>query len=75
MKKPILTLTASALLAACASEPNAPIIGAANPASEYCIQQGGKLEMRQDQNGNQYALCHLPDGRVIEEWAFFRSQK
>ena len=45
-----------------------------NPASEYCIQQGGTLDIVKDKDGNQIGMCRLPDGRVVEEWAFFRSQ-
>lgn len=48
--------------------------GIGNPASEYCIQQGGKLEVKKDDEGNEYALCHLPDGTIVEEWALFRSR-
>lgn len=44
----------------------------ANPASVYCHKQGGILEIKSDRDGNQYGLCHLPDGSVCEEWAFFR---
>ena len=47
-------------------------MGIANPASVYCIEQGGKLEIRKTANG-EVGYCHLPDGRIIEEWAFFRS--
>lgn len=76
MKKHILALSTSAMLTACTAENNeTPAIGMPNPASEYCVQQGGKLEMKQDKDGSQYALCHLPDGRVVEEWELFRSQK
>ncbi|QIW15290.1 hemolysin [Pasteurellaceae bacterium RH1A] len=70
------TLTAAALssltLAACSNQENsAPIVGMANPASVFCQQQGGKSEVKKDAQGNEYALCHLPDGRVVEEWEFF----
>ncbi|SPO31953.1 uncharacterized protein UTRI_06677_B [Ustilago trichophora] len=46
----------------------------ANPASEYCIQQGGTLQIVKDAQGNEVGMCKLPDGTVVEEWAFFRSQ-
>ena len=49
-----------------------PAIGMANPASEFCIQQGGHLEIRKEADG-EVGYCHLPDGRVVEEWAFFRA--
>lgn len=63
-------------LSACATEqPENMRIGMPNPASKYCIDQGGKLEMKKDAQGNQYGVCHLPDGRVIEEWELFRSQR
>ena len=51
-----------------------PPVGIANPASVYCVEQGGKLEIRKTANG-EVGYCHLPDGRVVEEWEFFRSQK
>lgn len=46
----------------------------ANPASEYCIQQGGTLEIVKDKDGNEIGMCKLPDGTVIEEWELYRSQ-
>lgn len=45
--------------------------GMANPASEYCIQKGGKLEIVRGKDGEQ-GLCHLPDGSVVEEWTLYR---
>lgn len=48
------------------------MVGAPNPASEFCMKQGGKLEVKKDKDGAEYALCHLPDGTVVEEWAYFR---
>ncbi|WP_311399758.1 DUF333 domain-containing protein [Lautropia mirabilis] len=50
----------------------APAVGMANPASEYCIQQGGQLEIRKTPEG-EVGYCHLPDGQVVEEWALFRA--
>ena len=44
----------------------------ANPATEYCISQGGKSEISKDSIGNELGMCHLPDGTAIEEWEFFR---
>lgn len=51
-----------------------PKIGMANPASVHCIELGGKLEIRSE-TGGQVGYCHLPDGRVVEEWALFREKK
>ena len=74
MIKPIiLSLAAATALAACsASEKQESPIGMANPASEFCLKQGGKSEIKKDKDGGEYALCHLPNGMVVEEWEYFR---
>jgi len=46
----------------------------ANPASVFCVQSGGKSEIRQGRRG-QYGVCILPDGRVVDEWAYFRAMR
>jgi len=51
-----------------------PGTGMANPASVYCQEQGGTLEMRTDADGGQYGVCIFPDGSECEEWAFFRGE-
>jgi len=43
------------------SSPNAWAL--ANPASVFCVQSGGKSEIRKGARG-QYGVCRLPDGRV-----------
>jgi putative hemolysin len=46
--------------------------GLANPASVNCVQTlGGQLQIVDTAQG-QIGMCHLPDGRVCEEWALFR---
>ncbi len=47
--------------------------GIANPASTYCVQQGGKLEIREN-TGGQYGVCIMPDGTECDEWDFFRTK-
>jgi putative hemolysin len=47
----------------------------ANPASVYCVEQGGTVDIRTDADGNQYGMCILADGTEIEEWELFRSQQ
>jgi putative hemolysin len=49
-------------------------VGLANPASEYCLQQGGRSEIRSDPEGNQYGVCIFEDGSECEEWAFMRGE-
>ena len=46
----------------------------ANPASVFCAKSGGKSEIRKGSRG-QYSVCKLPDGRVVDEWAYFRSMR
>lgn len=45
----------------------------ANPASEFCIEQGGTLEIVDEADG-QVGYCTLPDGTRVEEWEYYRSQ-
>lgn len=75
MKKILFLGMIISSLAACSTVHNkdthTPKLGAANPASEYCINQGGKLEIRNEVNG-QVGYCHLPNGQIIEECKFFR---
>ena len=46
----------------------------ANPASVFCAKSGGKSEIRKGPRG-QYGVCRLPDGRVVDEWAYFRAMR
>jgi Tol biopolymer transport system component len=43
----------------------------ANPASAYCIQQGGFLEMEDRAGLGQFGVCYFLDNRQCEEWALF----
>ncbi|CAM8653865.1 Hlx Putative hemolysin [Paracoccaceae bacterium] len=70
--KASLALLAPLVLLACVQPEKAPAPGIANPASVYCMKQGGTLEMGEEAGGT-VGYCRLPDGTVIEEWAFFRA--
>lgn len=74
IKPAVLSIVAATILAACGTsgKEDAPMVGMSNPASEFCVKQGGKLEVKKDKDGGEYALCHLPDGTVVEEWEYFR---
>lgn len=72
----LLTVVVSILISIIMTGASQPTnVGLANPASEYCISQGGTLEIVKDKDGNEVGMCKLPDGRVVEEWDFFRSQQ
>lgn len=45
-----------------------------NPASVYCEEHGGALEIRSDTDGNQYGVCIFPDGSECDEWAYYRGE-
>ena len=47
--------------------------GIANPASVYCVEQQGILDII-DTEAGQVGYCELPDGRICEEWALFNSE-
>jgi putative hemolysin len=49
------------------------ISGLPNPASVYCEEQGGTLEIREDENG-QYGVCLFDDGSECDEWAYYRGE-
>jgi len=45
----------------------------ANPASEFCIENGGRLEYRQDLQG-EAGYCIFENDKECEEWAFFNGE-
>jgi len=47
------------------------VYSVANPASVFCVDSGGKLEIREEKNG-QVGYCIFPDGVECEEWEYFR---
>ena len=46
--------------------------GIANPASEYCVAQGGTVEIVTGDAGDQ-GFCNLPDGTRVDEWEYYRA--
>jgi uncharacterized protein len=67
------------ILAACAPTAATPTAaptnaGLANPASVFCTSHQGKLEIVTASDGSQSGMCTLPDGKLCEEWAYFRGE-
>lgn len=58
-------------LSACSHNPTPKNIGMPNPASQYCLEQGGKLNIKKTDAG-EVGMCTLGDGSQVEEWDFFR---
>ena len=46
-----------------------------NPASEYCISQGGTSEIRKDKDGAEFGVCKLANGEEREEWSLYRESE
>lgn len=42
-----------------------------NPASVFCEEQGGRVEIVADDDG-EAGVCVLPDGTRIDEWELYR---
>jgi putative hemolysin len=66
------------VVAGCAENPSndAPGIpaGLPNPASEYCVDEGGELAIRTDDSGGEVGVCIFDDGSECEEWAYYRGE-
>lgn len=54
-----------------ANDPNSS--GIANPASVYCKENNGTLEIKTNDDGSQYGICSK-NGKECEEWAYFREE-
>jgi len=70
----ISTLTLSACTSIQNNESAQPNIGIANPASKFCVENRGKLEIVKESKG-EVAYCQLENGEKIEEWTFFRQNQ
>jgi putative hemolysin len=46
----------------------------ANPASENCAGQGGRLVIQKRGDGGEYGVCLFEDNRQCEEWAMFHGE-
>ena len=75
----VLVLVGAMLLAACGGtadttqeSPLSP--GIANPASQFCEEQGYKVEIRTAKDGSQAGYCIFAGGTECEEWAFYRGE-
>lgn len=44
-----------------------------NPASTYCFDHGGKIEMSESETGVQ-GICVFPNGSECDEWQYYRGE-
>ena len=45
-----------------------------NPATVYCLAQGGEFTMNKTLNGNMAGYCRLPNNVTCEIWAFYKGE-
>ncbi|MEB3702601.1 DUF333 domain-containing protein [Candidatus Bealeia paramacronuclearis] len=48
------------------------LLGLANPASQFCVDSGGKVYIEKRGDGGEYGICDLGDNQLCEEWALLR---
>ncbi len=72
----ITVVALASTLHACTMTPEMPgeDPGIANPASEYCVELGGDLDIREGPEGGQIGICVFPDGSECEEWALYNGE-
>jgi len=48
--------------------------GFVNPAAKYCEKLGYRYEIVNSKAGGDVGMVHLPDGRIVNEWDFFKGK-
>lgn len=72
---PFVLVITLALASGCGDEqPEDEDSGIPNPASVYCEEQGGTLDIRTADDGSQTGYCIFDDGSECDEWAYYRSE-
>jgi putative hemolysin len=72
----LLVVTCALLLASCGGGQGPAGNGSevANPASAFCEEQDGTVEIRTAEDGSQRGVCVFADGSECDEWAFYRGE-
>ena len=60
------------VLAGCRGDASTSARERANPASENCVANGGRLVIETAGDGGEYGVCLFEDNRQCEEWALLR---
>lgn len=71
---PIIIMLILFSLTACNSNTFKGKTQIANPASVKCVEDGYRLEIRKDEEGNEYGVCIDDEDNECEEWAYFRGE-
>jgi putative hemolysin len=51
--------------------PEGAATGLPNPAAVFCVERGGRYEIRKTAGG-ETGVCILPDGTEADAWTYFR---
>lgn len=69
----IVMVAMLSVAAGCGDDGNDDEPAVPNPASVFCEEQGGQVEIERDDAGNERGICVLPDGTRVDEWEYFRA--
>jgi len=69
----VTSVLAVLIIAAFGPVPTESAPGLPNPASEFCADQGYRVEIRTEAGG-EVGYCIFSDGSECEEWAFYRGE-
>ena len=72
----LVLLIGTILTASCSPNRTSPTaaLNMANPASVFCEQNGGALDLRQDASGGVAGVCVFPNRSECDEWAYYRGE-
>ena len=72
----VMVFCVSLFFSACSPQIDTPTSQAdmPNPASVFCEENGGTLELRSDASGAVQGVCVFPDGSECDEWAYFHAE-
>ncbi|MGH6919890.1 MAG: putative hemolysin, partial [Geminicoccaceae bacterium] len=62
----LATASMALALAGCRGDASSAAAERANPASEYCVANGGRLVIETAGDGGQYGVCLFEDNRQCE---------
>ena len=71
-RKALLLIAAGVVVAGCGGDAATSSGQLANPASENCVANGGRLVIETAGGGGEYGVCLFEDNRQCEEWALLR---
>jgi putative hemolysin len=71
---PYLAAAIVLIVTACSPKTPTSSAGIPNPASVFCEENGGTLDLRSDAAGNVQGICVFLDGSECDEWAYYREE-